>query len=227
VEMSCNAFWLSPFVLTIRSFLQSIFLKIRSCIQVEVTQLRRELADKETQLSARTPEKEKLADDELSWLDVLSHDINENVQERINLQKALFELEDMNLHNRAELQQLDDLIMNLTIRRIGEKEEALVERRQVVLDNIRDNDEAATHYRQDIEHNEAQRKELQRLIDEAIDTDHNKTFLRILSQYRLLVRLLLQAQCQYQASPEPSKSVVGSEVSSSMPPEAGVVVPMV
>jgi hypothetical protein len=117
-------------------------------LQVEVTQLRRELADKETQLSARTPEKEKLADDELSWLDVLSHDINENVQERINLQKALFELEDMNLHNRAELQQLDDLIMNLTIRRIGEKEEALVERRQVVLDNIRDNDEAATHYRQ-------------------------------------------------------------------------------
>ncbi len=80
-----------------------------------MTQLRRELADKETQLSARTPEKEKLADDELSWLDVLSHDINENVQERINLQKALFELEDMNLHNRAELQQLDDLIMNLVI----------------------------------------------------------------------------------------------------------------
>ncbi|CAM6024935.1 unnamed protein product [Sphagnum balticum] len=165
-------------------------------LQVEVTQLRRELADKETQLSARTPEKEKLADDELSWLDVLSHDINENVQERINLQKALFELEDMNLHNRAELQQLDDLIMNLTIRRIGEKEEALVERRQVVLDNIRDNDEAATHYRQDIEHNEAQRKELQRLIDEAIDTDHNKTVLRILSQYRLLGMKNMELQFQ-------------------------------
>jgi len=165
-------------------------------LQVEVTQLRRELADKETQLSARTPEKEKLADDELSWLDVLSHDINENVQERINLQKALFELEDMNLHNRAELQQLDDLIMNLTIRRIGEKEEALVERRQVVLDNIRDNDEAATHYRQDIENNEAQRKELQRLIDEAIDTDHNKTFLRILRQYRLLGMKNMELQFQ-------------------------------
>jgi hypothetical protein len=40
---------------------------------------------------------------------------------------------------------------------------------------------------QDIECNEAQRKELQRLIDEAIDSDRNKTFLRILSQYRLLV----------------------------------------
>ncbi len=79
-------------------------------IQVEVSQLRRELADKESQLSARNPEKEKSADDELSWLDVLSHDINENVEERINLQKALFELEDMNLHNRLELQQLDEMI---------------------------------------------------------------------------------------------------------------------
>ncbi len=80
------------------------------CDQVEVSQLRRELADKESQLSARYPEKEKSADYELSWLDVLSHDINENVEERINLQKALFELEDMNLHNRLELQQLDELI---------------------------------------------------------------------------------------------------------------------
>lgn len=75
-----------------------------------MTQLRMELAEKETKLSARTQEKEKSVDDELSWLDELSHDINENVEERINLQKALFELEDMNLHNRAELQQLDDLI---------------------------------------------------------------------------------------------------------------------
>ncbi len=33
-------------------------------------------------------------------------------------------------------------------RRNGEKDEELVERRQVVLDNIRDNDEAGAHYRQ-------------------------------------------------------------------------------
>ena len=79
-------------------------------MQVEVTHLRMELADKDTKLSARTQEKETSVHDELSWLDVLSHDINENVEERINLQKALFELEDMNLHNRAELQQLDELI---------------------------------------------------------------------------------------------------------------------
>ena len=71
-------------------------------------QLRKELAEKESQLSVKPAEKE--VDDEHSWLDVLSRDTNENVEERINLQKALFELEDINLHNRIELQQLDDHI---------------------------------------------------------------------------------------------------------------------
>ncbi|KAG0625210.1 hypothetical protein M758_2G036500 [Ceratodon purpureus] len=165
-------------------------------LQVEVTQLRMELADKETKLSARTQEKETSVHDELSWLDVLSHDINENVEERINLQKALFELEDMNLHNRAELQQLDDLIADPSSRRNGEKDETLVERRQIVLDNIRDNDEAGAHYREEIENNEAQRKELQRRIDEAIDSDRNKTFLRILTQYRLLGMTNMELQFQ-------------------------------
>lgn len=165
-------------------------------LQVEVTQLRMELAEKETKLSARTQEKETSVHDELSWLDVLSHDINENVEERINLQKALFELEDMNLHNRAELQQLDDLIADPSSRRNGEKDETLVERRQIVLDNIRDNDEAGAHYREEIENNEAQRKELQRRIDEAIDSDRNKTFLRILTQYRLLGMTNMELQFQ-------------------------------
>ena len=71
-------------------------------------QLRKELAEKESQLSIRPAE--KTVDDELSWLDELSRDTNENVEERINLQKALFELEDINLRNRIELQHLDDII---------------------------------------------------------------------------------------------------------------------
>lgn len=70
--------------------------------------MRKELADKETQLSAKPTE--KASDDELSWLDTLSHETSENVQERINLQKALFEIEEMNISNRNELQNLDDAI---------------------------------------------------------------------------------------------------------------------
>lgn len=77
-------------------------------MQCEVSRLRKELAEKESQLSAKPIEKEM--DDETSWLNALSQETSENVQERINLQKALIELEDTNLRNRKELQHLDDAI---------------------------------------------------------------------------------------------------------------------
>ena len=39
----------------------------------------------------------------LAWLEETSQAIAENVDARINVQKALLEVEEMNLHNRAEL----------------------------------------------------------------------------------------------------------------------------
>lgn len=79
-----------------------------------MSRLRKELAEKESQLSAKPAE--KVVDDALSWLNILSQETGENVQERINLQKALYELEDTNLHNHAELQQLDDAIAKQQVR---------------------------------------------------------------------------------------------------------------
>lgn len=70
--------------------------------------MRNELAEKESQLNAKSTE--KAADDELSLLNALSQETNENVLERINLQKALNELEETNVRNRRELQLLDDAI---------------------------------------------------------------------------------------------------------------------
>ena len=81
-----------------------------SSVHIEVCWLKKELADKESQLSVKPAE--KAADDELSWLNILSHETGENVQERINLQKALHELEETNLRNRTELQHLDEAIAN-------------------------------------------------------------------------------------------------------------------
>jgi kinesin family member 18/19 len=78
-------------------------------LQVEVSQLKKELVEKEHQLSAKPTG--KTADSELSWLNVLSQETGENVQERINLQKALFEIEETNKRNRTELQHLDDAIV--------------------------------------------------------------------------------------------------------------------
>ncbi|KAH7281365.1 hypothetical protein KP509_36G043700 [Ceratopteris richardii] len=153
-------------------------------LQAEVNLLRKELEEKEVQLNGISAG--RYQEDGVSWLDTLSCDINENVEERINLQKALFELEDKNSHNHYELQQLDNEIAKHQRDDDTGIVEALVERRKLVLDNIRDNDEAGAIYRKEIEQNEAQRKELQDVIEKAIRCNSNATFLRILSQYRLL-----------------------------------------
>lgn len=154
-------------------------------LQNEVSRLRKELAEKESQLIAKPTEKS--VDDEMSWLNILSQETSENVQERINLQKALFELEDTNVQNHTELQQLDDAIAK---QQSNEKDGAVVQmlrsRRQVVLDNIRDNDELGVHYQTEIETNEKRKCQLQDMIEEAITNNGNQTYLRILSQYRLL-----------------------------------------
>ncbi|CAF2087308.1 kinesin-like protein KIN-8B [Brassica rapa] len=151
-------------------------------LQSEVSQLKKQLAEKESQLSIIPFERG--VERELSWLDGLSHQISENVQERINLQKALFELEETNLRNRTELQHLDDAIA----KQATEKDivEALSSRRQVILDNIRDNDEAGVNYQREIEENEKHRCKLQDMLNEAINNNGNKTYLHILNQYKLL-----------------------------------------
>ncbi|XP_047315459.1 kinesin-like protein KIN-8B [Impatiens glandulifera] len=154
-------------------------------LQVEVGRLKKELAVKESQLVSKSIE--KVADDELLWLNSLSQETSENVQERINLQKALFELEETNIRNRAELQHLDDAVAKQqAIEKDGAVVQALRARRQIILDNIRDNDETGVSYHKEIEMNEKQRCELQDMIDQSISSNGDKTYLRILSQYRLL-----------------------------------------
>lgn len=48
--------------------------------------------------------------DTLAWIDALAQEINENIEERINLQKALFELEDINVCNKYELHNLEQML---------------------------------------------------------------------------------------------------------------------
>lgn len=94
-------------------------------MQSEVSRLRNELAEKESQLNAKPTE--KAVDDEISLLNSLSQETSENVQERINLQKAVIELEETNLHNRKELQHLDEAIAKQQVRiRISKPSKALL-----------------------------------------------------------------------------------------------------
>ncbi|KAK9749682.1 hypothetical protein RND81_02G143200 [Saponaria officinalis] len=164
----------------------SDYQRIINGLQTEVCRLKKELAEKESQLKINPVEKS--ADVELSWLNVVSREISENIQERINLQKAVLELEETNLHNRLELQRLDEEISQQQAIEIeGVVVKKLRERRKIILDNIRDNDEVGADYKKEIEANEKQRCQLQDVIDEAIKNNGNTTYLQILNQYRLLV----------------------------------------
>ncbi|GAQ83814.1 Kinesin-like protein [Klebsormidium nitens] len=173
----------------------SDYQKMIDGLQIEVQTLRKQLTEKDTQLTARDSKSE---DAELAWLDVLSTEISENVDERINLQKALFELEDITLENRNEVEQIEAAIARVEGGEMAPDDdlETLRERHQMALENLRENEDASARYKADISNNEALRKELQKKIDSAIQSDHNTTFLRILSQYRLLGMTNMELQIQ-------------------------------
>ena len=167
-------------------------------LQMEVRQLKHELTTKNVNISRQS----ESDDSERTFLDILSNEINENIEERINLQKALFELEDINVQNRYELHHVDEQLE--AMKDISDDEKArtgsvygqLLDRRQLVLESVRDNEESGLRYRAEIESNEASRRQLQEKIDSAIKSDRNAGFLRILSQYRLQSVMNMEMQFQ-------------------------------
>ncbi len=63
-----------------------------------------------------------------------------------------------------------------------------MERRQLLTEELQENEAATERYRADIAANEAARKEIQAKIDKsAIDTNNNANFLKILSTFRIQV----------------------------------------
>ncbi|KAF6258961.1 hypothetical protein COO60DRAFT_1058731 [Scenedesmus sp. NREL 46B-D3] len=120
----------------------------------------------------------------LAWIDALAQEINENVEERINLQKALFELEDINVCNQYELQHIEDVLAAEAAANAEEAAEAH-ERKAVLLEEVQDNNGEASRYRADIAANEACRREIQAKIETAIDANSNVNFLKILSTFRI------------------------------------------
>ena len=192
-------------------------------LQREVYELKTELKDKDpVPKPSRGPGApggagvEEEPDSELSWLDALSNDININVEARINLQKALFELEDTNVQNKSEMMQIDEAVAEAERNGAGQGAPELVElaeRRADVVENVRENEETGERIRADIEANEAARRALQAKIDEAMKSDRNKTFLHILSQYRLQGVMNMELQLQMAIRDqiiEDQKEVIGN-----------------
>ena len=68
--------------------------------QHEVQGLKEQLNDRPRSSSLATVGVSSTESDVLAFIDTLVHEMNDNIEERINLQKALFEIEDANIFNR-------------------------------------------------------------------------------------------------------------------------------
>ena len=80
-------------------------------------------------------------------------------------------------------------------------------------ENVRENEETGERIRAEIESNEAHRRSLQAKIDAAMKSDRNKTFLHILSQYRLQGVMNMELQLQMAVRDqiiEDQKEVIGN-----------------
>lgn len=121
--------------------------------------------------------------DMLAWIDNLVQEMNENIEERINLQKALFEIEDINVCNKYELKSLEEFIVNSagSAREVAEARERKVK----LLDAIKENDESKERLKADIQANEEARRDIQIKIDQMVDVNQNTSFLKILGTFRL------------------------------------------
>lgn len=156
-------------------------------LQSQVARLKTQLANRESIPRTSQPTTSGSGSFSETWLDALSDDINENVDERINIQKALFELEDINAQNVYERSALKRRLLEITEKNPNDAERRNLRGRVEAIDEtIRENESLGAKYRKDIEANELVREAIQSRIDAAISEGKSPGFLRILSQYRLV-----------------------------------------
>eukprot|EP01026_Neomeris_dumetosa_P057396 TRINITY_DN52829_c0_g2_i2.p2 TRINITY_DN52829_c0_g2~~TRINITY_DN52829_c0_g2_i2.p2 ORF type:complete len:104 (-),score=25.09 TRINITY_DN52829_c0_g2_i2:67-378(-) len=96
----------------------------------------------------------------MMWLDSLANEINENVEERINLQKALYELEDTNVQNKLLVSHLEEIIefehpSSQSCREAKQQRKDLIE-------SIKENEEAGLKLRAEVSSNEEAKHEIER-----------------------------------------------------------------
>lgn len=158
-------------------------------LQSKVARLKTQLANKEASITNErlSQVSQNAASVTESWLDALSDDINENVEERINIEKALFELEDINAQNLYERSSLKHRLIGVTEKNPHDPNRKVLKGRIDSIDEtIRENEALGAKYRKDIDANEVVREAIQSRIDSAMSEGKSPSFLRILSQYRLV-----------------------------------------
>lgn len=119
----------------------------------------------------------------LGLIDNLVQEMNENIEERVNLQKALFEIEDANVFNRYELKQLEEFLEagHGSVKDITEARD----RRDEVLSAVKENDKERNSLKAEISENEEDRRLIQEKIDHLSHSYQNVAFLNLVSTFRL------------------------------------------
>eukprot|EP00240_Pyramimonas_obovata_P003097 CAMPEP_0118942516 /NCGR_PEP_ID=MMETSP1169-20130426/36328_1 /TAXON_ID=36882 /ORGANISM="Pyramimonas obovata, Strain CCMP722" /LENGTH=667 /DNA_ID=CAMNT_0006887545 /DNA_START=398 /DNA_END=2398 /DNA_ORIENTATION=- len=134
--------------------------RIITGLQQEVSALKRELSAKEEKV-------ERMNTDEEAWehMQALLEQMSQNAEELVNLQRAMFEVEEQNNHNRWEAAQLDRA---LSERAFGSEEERrrLQGRHREVLEAIEANDGSRRLMGEDTQANDHARHRLQQQLDE-------------------------------------------------------------
>ncbi|GAX81643.1 hypothetical protein CEUSTIGMA_g9071.t1 [Chlamydomonas eustigma] len=150
-------------------------------LQVEVQDLKMQLSERPR--SATALEASSTESDVLAFIDTLVQEMNDNIEERINLQKALFEIEDANIFSKYELKQLEEFLEagQGNVKDIVEARD----RRNDVLSAVTGNEKERDKFKAEIAENEAERRNIQARIDQLAQTNQNVAFLNLMSTFRL------------------------------------------
>eukprot|EP01023_Acetabularia_acetabulum_P049398 TRINITY_DN5272_c0_g3_i1.p1 TRINITY_DN5272_c0_g3~~TRINITY_DN5272_c0_g3_i1.p1 ORF type:complete len:807 (-),score=147.37 TRINITY_DN5272_c0_g3_i1:260-2680(-) len=131
----------------------------------------------------------------MAWLDSLANEINENVEERINLQKALYELEDTNVQNKLLVQHLEEVMTFEHPSSQAHRESR--KQKEDLFESIKENEEAGFKLRAEVAANEKAKQAIEEKINEKISQNQSSSsFLKILSNFRLQAVRVAELQFQ-------------------------------
>ena len=93
------------------------------------------------------------------WLDRLCVELRENAEDRVDVQRALYEHEDDNIQNKCEMRALDDRMAELSVDPDawgvgGARADALRDRRVALVRAVAENEAACLRYRTEMDANE-------------------------------------------------------------------------
>lgn len=106
------------------------------------------------------------------WLDRLCEELRENAEDRVDVQRALYEHEDDNIQNKCEMRALDDRMAELGVDPDawgvgGARADALRDRRVALVRAIAENEAACLRYRTEMDVNERKSRALRAKTDAA------------------------------------------------------------